>query len=98
MLLIFVSEKAPWGVDTKIYIVLFSHYASSIKRHYSIIQRKRSHSILIPLQAQKSSNELSVRRWFETAKAGIEVLEVERNKSTVKNNATPPIVQPLVGR
>lgn len=60
-----------------------------------VFQRQISHSILIPLEAQNSSNELSVRRWNERA-AGIEVLE--RNKSTVKNKATPPIVQPLVGR
>lgn len=60
-----------------------------------VFQRQISHSILIPLEAQNSSNELSVRRWHERAE-GIEVLE--RNKSTVKNKATPPIVQPLVGR
>lgn len=57
-----------------------------------VFQKQISHFILIPLQAQ-TSNELSVRRWHETAE-GIEVLEW--NKSTVKNKATPPIVQPLV--
>ena len=60
-----------------------------------VFQRQISHSILIPLQAQNSSNELSVRRWHETAE-GIEVLEW--NKSTVKKKETPPIVQPLVER
>lgn len=73
----------------------FSHMPPQINGIILVFQRQISHSILIPLQAQNSSNELSVRRWHETAE-GIEVLEW--NKSTVKNKATPPIVQPLVGR
>lgn len=59
---------------------LFSHMPPQINGIILVFQRQISHSILIPLQAQNSSNELSVRRWHETAE-GIEVLEW--NKSTV---------------